>query len=476
MLVAFTAEDFEEFAKPGLVALPPPIIEKVQSSASILSKIPSNIPREKYQHVYAIGDIHADLPKLITVLVDNGIIDFNMDNLPAFRTNLHNVNWVKPNTLIVLVGDIVDGRRIKTTIPLRYTDIPDTIGNIELLLHAFIYNLRISASEKGSDLIFVSGNHDYHTILLSSEAHKDTIDYMYNNYVHEKAKEFFGNYENRRTILLPFYTCCPYLIITIDSEVAFVHAGLYSSDANKKSVYERLMGIQNSIHTEMLEDGIQHISEVINKDEFTVFLFGGGLNGPLWSRDYLKKSKGETCGSLGKEVNGVDLTIVGHCPTYKPSADDIYHNELLDLPKYVKKGCKPPGGHCVLVGCEDGNGPHIAFTDVGLTRAFSQVGDGKTENLRRIEILRIEHTEEGGAEGKYFNNIFTESTKYIIDPKQVSEVDIITQMLPHETIQEWAPTENNNSKSPPFFGGRRLHNRKTRRRKNKSKRKYTRRH
>jgi hypothetical protein len=141
----------------------------------------------------------------------------------------------------------------------------------------------------------------------------------------------------------------------------------------------------------------------------------------------------------------------------------------------VKKGCKPPGGHCVLVGCEDGNGPHIAFTDVGLTRAFSQLGDGKTENLRRIEILRIEHTEEG-AEGKYFNNIFTESTKYIIDPKQVSEVDIITQMLPHETIQEWAPTENNNSKSPPFFGGRRLHNRKTRRRKNKSKRKYTRRH
>lgn len=476
MLIPFTAEDFEELAKPGLTTLPPPIFEKVQSSASILSKIPPNIPKEKYQHVYAIGDIHADLPKLITILVDNGIIDFNMANLPAFRTSLHSVNWVKPNTLVVLVGDIVDGRRIKTMVPLKYTDIPDTIGNIELLLHAFIYNLRIRASEMGSDLMFVSGNHDYHTVLLSSQAHKHRNDYIYENYVHQAAKNFFGNYENRRTILLPFYTCCPYLIITIDGEVAFVHAGLYSSGDDKRSVYDRLTGIQNSIHEEMVKPGIRNISEVINKDEFTDFLVGETLNGPLWSRDYLKKSRDETCSSLGKEVNGVDLTIVGHCPTYKPYPDDIYHNELLDLPKYLKRGCKPPGGHCVLVGCEDHNGPHIAFTDVGLTRAFSQFGDGKTPNLRRIEILRLEHAE--AAEGKYFNNIFTESTKYIIDPKQVSEVDIITEMIPHETIQEWPPSGNKNSNSPPFFGGSRrpLHNRKTRRRKNKSKRKYTRKH
>ena len=156
------------------------------------------------------------------------------------------------------------------------------------------------------------------------------------------------------------------------------------------------MGIQNSIHEEMVKPGIRDISEVINKDEFTDFLVGETVNGPLWSRDYLKKSRGETCSSLGKEVNGVDLTIVGHCPTYKPYHDDIYHNELLDLPKYLKRGCKPPGGHCVLVGCEDHNGPHIAFTDVGLTRAFSQIGDGKTPNLRRIEILRLEHAEAGG--------------------------------------------------------------------------------
>ena len=240
------------------------------------------------------------------------------------------------------------------------------------------------------------------------------------------------------------------------------------------------MGIQNSIHEEMVKPGIRDISEVINKDEFTDFLVGETVNGPLWSRDYLKKSRDETCSSVGKEVSGVDLTIVGHCPTYKPYPDDIYHNELLDLPKYLKRGCKPPGGHCVLVGCEDHNGPHIAFTDVGLTRAFSQLGDGKTPNLRRIEILRLEHAEAGGgaAEDKYFNNIFTESTKYIIDPKQVSEVDIITEMIPHETIQEWPPSGNKNSNSPPFFGGSRrpLHNRKTRRRKNKSKRKYTRKH
>ena len=473
-LIPLNEHDILSLSNPQLNgSLPQEVLEKIEQSKPILSKLPYIIPKEQYQHIYAIGDIHADLPKLITLLSDNGIIDFNMANLPDFRTHLHDINWIKPNTLIVLVGDIVDGRRVATDanpargITKSWRDIPDNIGNIELLLHAFIYNIRLEALKHESDIRFVFGNHDHLSVLCANTVGDRAFieNTFYVDYVHTNAKTFFGSFNNRKNILTPFYNCSPYLIIKIDNEVAFLHAGF--NNGNSDDVDDT----QELIYQDMIK-GSNDITTIINNiPRIVTYLFSSG--GPVTSRGYYESTRDIVCKSLGKEkANTIDLTVVGHCITHQRPLKG-YQATFLTLPQYTRDKCSYPGGHCVILGCMDHEGPHVAFTDVGLARGFAQYGDGTTPNLVRTEILRLEHTDEGGGGGgggpiKYFNNIFRESTRYRINPAatSVAEVDIIEGPIRHETIQAWPLSDGD-----AMAGGRRKKNR----RKTITKRKYKRR-
>lgn len=184
--------------------------------------------------------------------------------------------------------------------------------------------------------------------------------------------------------------------------------------------------------------GSNNITTVINQDEIAEYLFSPG--GPVTSRGYYIFDKDTVCNSLGKEnTNRMDLTVVGHCITHQTPMKG-FQATFQALPQYTRSHCRKPGGHCVVVACMDHEGPHVAFTDAGLSRGFTQFGDGVTPNLSRTEILRIEHTNlPGSSPRKYFNNIFRESTKYTINPAATSaaEVDIIDGPITHETIQAW---------------------------------------
>ena len=67
------------------------------------------------------------------------------------------LEWVADDTMLMITGDLVDGRRGSRTVD-------DPRGSYEMLLHILIYNLRIDARERNSDVLFTIGNHDLYRI------------------------------------------------------------------------------------------------------------------------------------------------------------------------------------------------------------------------------------------------------------------------------------------------------------------------
>jgi hypothetical protein len=81
-------------------------------------------------------------------------------------------------------------------------EIPDVRGNIELLLHAYLYNLRIKAQLKNSEIRFTIGNHDYHSLIKQYEQWPE----FYWRWVHKSSQEFFGS----RIVAI---ACCLFTIV-----------------------------------------------------------------------------------------------------------------------------------------------------------------------------------------------------------------------------------------------------------------------
>jgi hypothetical protein len=142
---------------------------------------PNNFMREcsAYKQIYALGDLHADYASFYKRLGNHGIIkeptipkkiserifginkQAAVDNLVRQATDFE---WTADEgTLLVICGDIVDGKRVFTD---RYTGlssihkVDDDHGVFEILLHIFLKNLKFRAMEKKSDVICIFGNHD----------------------------------------------------------------------------------------------------------------------------------------------------------------------------------------------------------------------------------------------------------------------------------------------------------------------------
>lgn len=371
-------------------SLPPQVLRKM---AVAKSKVETYvIPTGKYQTVYATSDIHADLPKLMTLLTLNGLI--------SKTDHIADTEWLPENTLLVLVGDIVDGRR-----PGR-AEVNDEIGNIELLLHAFLFNLRIKARQRNSEVRFVLGNHDYLTVICDTGDNiiqHTQIHGMYRDYVHQKAHRFF-NYsrENRRKCLLPFYQCCPYIFTTVGDELAFVHGGLWAYSQ------EEDMELDSKAAANFLQQQIELKYDILslNTPERKVYLIQGGKS-LLETRSYAQEPMDLVCSRVGKKGNGYDLTIVGHCPTHSGikagSQCELIHQEQ----PYKSEKCLEGG--CVLLGCSDKDGgPELAYVDIMMSSAFNHK---KPWSIQRYELLKLTH-DSALKSDRYYNHITRESTRF----------------------------------------------------------------
>ena len=73
------------------------------------------------------------------------------------------LEWVADDTMLMITGDLVDGMRVD---PRGSRTVDDQRGSYEMLLHILIFNLRIDARERNSDVLFTIGNHDLYSVLL----------------------------------------------------------------------------------------------------------------------------------------------------------------------------------------------------------------------------------------------------------------------------------------------------------------------
>ena len=315
----------------NLDKLPDSIQNKLSAAKEVLAGESHIISSATYPTVYITSDIHADLRKFIQLLISAGMIEYTDAATKAITDKIMTVvlipnavmtdfNWIAPNgTLLIIIGDLVDGHRSSSSF---MSEVTDTIGNIELLLHIFLYNLRIKAREKGSEVRFTIGNHDMSTVLNNKN------DGVFDDYVHKKAKDFFyknllsNAFKNRRQCLLPFYECCPYLFLTLDTEIICIHGGLRDRSEKTLDFQSDLDEIQN-----LLQNG-NDLNETINNQKYQTLNKSTSppLRNPFWTRYYSEQPSATVClpSSIGVfNKKSYSFVVVGHCPTDSKPANPI---------------------------------------------------------------------------------------------------------------------------------------------------------
>jgi hypothetical protein len=308
-----------------------------------------------YDTVVATSDVHADFAKLLQIMASAGLVE-----LPEGHTGPYDPRvvtdsaWVADRTLFVVCGDLVDGRR-------GDGDVDDPRGSYELLLHCFLFNMRVRARAAGSEVLFTVGNHDLHTVIKGDDA--------LNHYVGAGALAFFGGRQRRAEALRPFYACSPYLILALGSpaspyEVVFVHGALRKG---RQSLLERTLAVQRAVDA------------------------GGGL-GPIrderfahedhtsWRREYTMRTR---CAGNGDLADlGCRLVVVGHCTTHSYEA---LKGEW-DAQCASKRGdaAAGTGAGCVLVTCAE---PMIALVDTAMSGCFYR--DAGLARARGLHVLLL---------------------------------------------------------------------------------------
>ena len=101
--------------------------------------------------VLITSDVHADLRKLVQMLIAAGLVARTGGPEPPGAYEIWSLEWVAEDTLLVITGDLVDGQR-------DIWSVDDPIGAYEMLLHVLLFNLRIGARARGSELLFTIGN------------------------------------------------------------------------------------------------------------------------------------------------------------------------------------------------------------------------------------------------------------------------------------------------------------------------------
>lgn len=391
-------------------SLPDEIIKKTMGLWSSL-QLTHNINKSKYDTIYVTSDIHADLYKLNSLLSSAGLIDSTGNE--TRDTILGDFSWLRPRTMFIIIGDLVDGARNGAS------EIHDNVGDIELLLHIYLFNLRIKALQNNSDIRFTIGNHDYHSVIK-----KDSSDlpYFYDSWVHRTALNFFGSRDIRRSCLLPFYSCCPYFLLRVDAELAFVHAGLHTAlDTDIKNLTNDIFNAQEALDKTADLDSLTKE----NHDLFSTVKTSGPANltgGPLWTRFYSFADEATVCSKLGDPFK---MVIVGHCRTDEcnQSANGLLRT-LSDGPRF-RNDCARGG--CVILGCDIGGVPQLSFVDITMSSAFRNYNkttyDPTTgffrrefnsatktvlEKGRRAEFLKFEHDPSRATDQRYYNRITRE--------------------------------------------------------------------
>jgi len=355
-----------------------------------IPNLSNKIPLSQFENIYVTSDIHSDILIFIRILLRGGFITYDAEainitplldptysdkglklnpdvELVLFNPILYTgMKWAKPNTLFVILGDLVDGARCNNE---KCNTVLDNIGNWELLLHIFIFNLRIAAFQADSDVKFTIGNHDLSVINTTSRE--------FDKYCSEQSQGYFRTLTRRKEILFPFYKTSPYAFLTFhhnsnnstDEAPALIymaHGGFYKyldvydeyinkdSADNFKNVDKN--GVANNYETETLEKIQNLYRTLLSSDNRNINQLQNytDIFHLLWSRLYSSAIKNGNKDLCTKDHDKFELLVLGHTITSKFNKSPAY------------EPCKT----CVSFSCAGVKNSKIAVAhvDVGMAR------------------------------------------------------------------------------------------------------------
>lgn len=302
------------------------------------------LPADEYDRVFATSDIHSYYPKLVAMMRVLGLIalpaECGIEKDPYDTRLITDTEWIaERKTLFVICGDLVDGMRGGRVVT-------DPRGSFEFLMHCFLYNMRLKARQKGSGVYFTLGNHDVHSVVnfVRREGEGDDayerrtpIDHAtFMQYIDPAALQFFkrpttttalGAMRDRADALIPFYTCAPYVVLTLASEVMFVHGGLMHAQGGERSLelYRRALDTQLALdRARTPEDRLRVLHD--RRYEVSLDVEGSTDRSVLWPRAYARSATRAVCADASTRrlaEEGFGLVVVGHCPT--DSGEDALH-------------------------------------------------------------------------------------------------------------------------------------------------------
>ena len=352
-----------------------------------------NINATEYDRAFFTSDIHSDLRKFVQMLKNNRLIG---TPILAYEESIYDIvdcEWTGGDrTILVIIGDLVDGKRIKS--------VQDSRGSFEFLLFALLYNLRRKANRVGSEVLFTIGNHEYDSILRV----KRRASSYYKDYVTDEAKHFFNDSNTIRSeALVPFLKTSPYYILSFSTskiEVICVHGGLYSDDGGLIGRGRGGVDLFNSLFKSQtkLDSGIDDVD-----DTFDPF-FEEALNTRIYNKaggfcDKLVKDKWGPPNNLSDFL----LTIVGHCPTnFNDRSLELIQSETIYTGCDGRGGAFPVG--CVVVDCRHEDGaPKLAYVDTAMSNAFRP--STEENDIRPTQMLLLTHDPALEDDKRYFNKI-----------------------------------------------------------------------
>lgn len=222
-----------------------------------------------------IGDIHGDIKRLKTILIDAKIIN-------------NNIEWIAepPNTVVVQMGDQVDSLNRDESIAEW-----EVLDDVEVIY--FTNLLDKFAQSKGGRFISIIGNHEFMNVI--------------GNYSYVSNKSMANNENKRRELFKAKGVLSPILskrpIVLKIGELFFCHAGLTTKHLELLKKYDKNISYINRIWKNFVLHG-----NVLKEDKELFDNILLDYNGILWTRELDNQN------DLNEMLKSINCTFmfVGH--------------------------------------------------------------------------------------------------------------------------------------------------------------------
>jgi hypothetical protein len=359
----------------------------------------NNIKLNINQKIIVFSDIHADIHNLIILLRDCGKViskkDFNnliLDDKTEEYLNLDLNNneelykedldyeWIGNDTLIVIIGDILDGARTNSDV---YKDKLNNIleheyPQIELKIFKLINSLNKQANKYNGKIIKILGNHEVWNFLGIDNNY--IFKYTLNNKNYYKGLNRYDCFKIGNIGYNIIKEDGIYLLLKIDDYV-FVHGGI----------------IDNMNYNDYI-----YINNILNntKDKYKLYeiyytLFN--IVSPIWTRDLNSDSlriqneelTNNFCNNLinllkksfNNNINKLHL-IIGHCsqsPLTINNSKNITFNNIINSNNIIEE-----------IGPDDITPKHIGYPDIPNKKIFGITMECDKTDKKDSYIYRID--------------------------------------------------------------------------------------